>query len=178
MVLETDRLWLRPLTSDDAGRVAELAGDREIAANTLSFPHPYDEKMATEWIAKRGPEAEAGKSLVFAMVEKQGDLVGTLGLEFSADHNRAELGYRVGRPAWGRGLATEAARALIRYAFEELGLNRVEAHHLSRNPASGKVLEKCGMRHEGRLRQAILKWGEYEDIELYGILATDPPDVA
>ena len=97
-------------------------------------------------------------------------LVGAVGLELQRDHDRAELGYWIGVPHRNRGYATEAARAVLGYAFETLGLHRVFAFHYSKNAASGRVLQKIGMTHEGRRRAHPLKWGEYLDNEVYGIL--------
>jgi RimJ/RimL family protein N-acetyltransferase len=90
------------------------------------------------------------------------------------EHDRAELGYWIGKPFWGRGYATEAARALVQYGFDTLGLHRIYARHLTRNPASGRVLHKIGMTHEGYRRKHEKKWGIYEDDKLYGILRDDP----
>jgi RimJ/RimL family protein N-acetyltransferase len=72
------------------------------------------------------------------------------------------------------GYATEAARAVVRYGFDELGLHKIHAHYLTRNPASGKVLERVGMRQEGLLREEVRKWGRFEDVIVCGILRTDP----
>jgi RimJ/RimL family protein N-acetyltransferase len=83
------------------------------------------------------------------------------------------LGYWIGVPYWGNGYATEAGRAVLDHGFGELGLNRVYAHCFARNPASRRVLEKLGMRHEGTRRRHTLKWGEYLDEEEFGILASD-----
>jgi [ribosomal protein S5]-alanine N-acetyltransferase len=83
------------------------------------------------------------------------------------------LGYWIGKPYWGRGFCTEAARAVLRYAFTELGLNRVHAYHFHHNPASGRVLQKIGMTHEGLLRQHVKKWGQFIDNELYSILRSE-----
>ena len=83
---------------------------------------------------------------------------------------RAELGYWIGKPYWGQGYCTEAARATLDFGFEQLGLNRIFAHHFARNPASGRVMQKIGMTREGRLRQHVKKWDAFEDLELYGIL--------
>jgi [ribosomal protein S5]-alanine N-acetyltransferase len=74
---------------------------------------------------------------------------------------------------WGQGYATEAAKALLRHGFEALGLNRIYAHHMTKNPASGRVLEKIGMKREGLLRQAILKSDNFEDVVLYAMLRQD-----
>jgi RimJ/RimL family protein N-acetyltransferase len=76
----------------------------------------------------------------------------------------------VGVPYWRHGYATEAAREVVKYAFEELSLNRVYAFHFTRNPASGRVLQKIGMEHEGVRRAHTLKGSEYLDNEAYGIL--------
>ncbi|MEN8144507.1 MAG: GNAT family N-acetyltransferase [Gemmatimonadota bacterium] len=172
VVLRTKRLTLRPFEPGDAPDVCRLAGDREIAANTLTVPHPYEQDMASEWIEGHAPAAVAGEKVVFALVHSSG-LVGAMGLDLAPEHSRAELGYWIGRPMWGQGFASEAARELVRYGFEFLGLNRIEAHHMTRNPASGRVLENCGMRKEGVVRQHLKKWDQFEDIVLYGILASD-----
>jgi len=88
-------------------------------------------------------------------------------------HDRAELGYWVGRPYWGRGYATEAGLGLLAHSFGVLRLNRVFAIHYSRNPASGRVLQKLGMRQEGVMPQHIKKWGVYVDAVCYGVLRDD-----
>ncbi len=176
-ILETERLILRPLTLDDAAAVARLAGSREIADTTISIPHPCSEEQAREWIAARTTQFGTGKKIVFVVATKQDvQLIGTVGLgEIDAEHCQAEMGFWVGVPFWGRGYATEAARRVVRYAFEELNLNRVYAHHMVRNPASGRVLEKIGMKQEGLLRQRLRKWGVFEDVVLLAILRDDWP---
>ena len=99
--------------------------------------------------------------------------MGAISLDLNLEHKRAELGYWVGLPFWGRGYATEAGRAMLDYGFDEIGLNRIEALYLLRNPASGRVLDKLGMMHEGVRRQHIIKWGVPEDVGLYAVLAAD-----
>jgi RimJ/RimL family protein N-acetyltransferase len=83
------------------------------------------------------------------------------------------MGFWVGVDSWGQGYATEAATALLHFAFEELALNRVFACHMVRNPASGRVLKKIGMRREGLLRQRVRKWDVFEDIAILAILRQD-----
>jgi len=94
-------------------------------------------------------------------------------LRIELEHRRAELGYWIGRPWWGNGFATEAARAVVGQAFAGLGLARVFAHHFVSNPASGRVMQKIGMRQEGVLRRHVIKWGRCEDLVVYGILPDD-----
>jgi len=169
--IRTERLVLRPFVPEDAPAVFRLAGDREIALNTATIPHPYLEEMAEKWIATHQDDYDANKSLTLAI--DAGELVGTIGLVFTPDEDRAEIGYWIGVPFWRRGYASEAARGVIAWAFEELGLNRVHAGFFIRNPASGRVMEKIGMTYEGTLRQHHKKWGEYVDVSVYGILRAD-----
>jgi RimJ/RimL family protein N-acetyltransferase len=169
--LRTARLVLRPLATADAPAVQRFCSDRAVAENTLSIPHPYPDGAAGQFIVMAHGRWAIGESGVWAVVPRgAAELAGTIGLVFAREHRRAELGYWIGRPHWNRGYATEAARALTAWALETLGLERVVAHHFTRNPASGAVLRKAGMRHEGSLRKHILKWGVLEDLEMYGIL--------
>jgi ribosomal-protein-alanine N-acetyltransferase len=173
-ILETERLLLRPFRLDDAPDVKRLAGAREVATTTLRIPHPYPDGAAEMWIGGHQAGFERGESVDFAVVRREdGALVGAVGLELRREHDRAELGYWIGVPFWNRGYATEAASAVLAYAFESLELNRVFACHFANNPASGRVLQKIGMTHEGTRRAHTLKWGEYLDDEAYGILRTE-----
>lgn len=170
-VLETPRLVLRPFRETDAPAVRELAGDRLIADTTLSIPHPYEDGVAEKWIESHAPGFEAGSIAVFAIVRRDDQqLVGAIGLTIDGELDKAELGYWVGRPFWNSGYATEAALAILDYGFRDLELNRISAKHLARNPASGRVMVKAGMRLEGTARQDTKKWGRYEDLVSYGIL--------
>lgn len=167
-VLTTERLILRPLTVDDAPTVERYAGAYEVALNTLRIPHPYPAGAAAEWIASHTQSANAH---VFAQTLREtGEMIGSIGLHMDLNHDSAEIGYWLGVPFWGKGYVTEAARAVVGWAFATLPLNRIHAGHFTRNPASGRVLQKLGMKHEGTHRQSIKKWGEYLDIEMYAIL--------
>jgi RimJ/RimL family protein N-acetyltransferase len=140
----------------------------------LEIPHPYPDGAAEEWIGSHAEAFEQGESVDFAIdLCADAALGGAIGLRFEHIHARAELGYWIGVPYWGRGYATEAAGAILEYAFAERGLNRVYAFHWTTNPASGRVLEKIGMTHEGTRRSHTLKDGEYLDSEAYGILRSE-----
>lgn len=172
-ILRTRRLVLRPFALHDAARVSELAGDRDVAATTLRIPHPYEPWMAEEWIADHRMSYEDGTLANFAITTADAGVIGSIGLSLHREHQRGEMGYWIGRPYWGKGYVSEAAREVLRFGFEELGLHRIHAHHMTVNPASGAVLKKLGMTHEGTLRHHTLKWGEFHDIECYGILAAE-----
>jgi RimJ/RimL family protein N-acetyltransferase len=170
-ILTTERLRLRPFTLRDAPAIQRLAGAREVAAGGLRIPHPYPDGAAEAWVLSHRGAFQRGDELSLAITRLQNDeLIGAIGLMLSGQDERAELGYWIGVPFWGNGYATEAARALLAYAFATLGLQRVHACHFTRNPASGNVLRKIGMRHEGRQRRHLMKWDVLEDLELYGIL--------
>jgi RimJ/RimL family protein N-acetyltransferase len=145
-----------------------------VADNTLTIPHPYPEGEAEAWIAGHPAAFRSGDLVIFAVTTPEDGLVGAAGLMLEQEAGIAELGYWIGVPFWGRGYATEAARAVVRYGFDALALERIAARAFSRNPASSRVLRKIGMMHEGTQRKALLKSGELLDMELYAILREDP----
>jgi ribosomal-protein-alanine N-acetyltransferase len=169
-VLMTARLALRPFEMSDAPDLQRLVGAPEVAYNTLRIPHPYPDGAAEEWISTHQQKFEERTEVVFAIALREtGELAGAIAIH-PMPFDKAEIGYWIGLPYWGRGYATEAVGAIIRYGFEVLSLNRVESNHFLRNPASGRVMEKNGMRYEGLMRQAVKKGNEYLDIKMYGIL--------
>ncbi|MCX7005169.1 MAG: GNAT family N-acetyltransferase [bacterium] len=172
--LQTERLLLRPFALADAPDVQRLAGERAVADTTLNIPHPYENGMAEEWIGTHQAKFNAGELANFAVVLRAtSELVGAIGLVINRRFDRAELGYWIGRPYWKQGYCTEAAGAVLAYGFTALNLNRIHATYLSRNPASGRVMEKIGMTREGFLRQHAKKWDTYEDLVAYAILRDD-----
>jgi len=155
---------LRRFVASDASRVELLAGDRAVAETTALIPHPYPEGGAAAWIATQGGAASAGTEYTYAITAAGGPLVGAIGLRPDPGE-RENLGYWIGRPYWNRGYATAAVQAIIVLAFEFLDLEALSASHLVRNPASGRVMEKCGMRilrterraHRGTLEEFCLR---------------------
>ena len=173
-VLRTTRLVLRPLGFYGALAVQLLAGAREVADTTLHIPHPYPAGAAEQWIATHPAAWEAGTGATFAITDAVTSvLMGAVGLTILPAHVRGELGYWLGVPYWNRGFCTEASRAVVELGFSEIGLHRIQARHLTRNPASGRVMQKLGMQAEGVNRDAILKNGRFEDLAMYAILADE-----
>jgi len=176
--LRTRRLLLRPFTLDDVLAVQMLAGAPEVADTTLHIPHPYPAGAAEQWIGTHGAAWAARTGVAYAITATETRAVmGAIAFTITVAHARAELGYWVGVPYWNRGYCTEAGRAMLSLAFESLGLHRVQARHLTRNPASGRVMQKLGMRFEGVNRHAIRKRDRFEDLAVYAILAEDSRDV-
>ncbi len=170
-IIQTERLLLRPFSTADAQAAQRLVSEKEFASTTSSIPHPYPDGAAKQWISTHQEEFERGESLVFAIVRRSDDmLIGTMSLQINPRHARGELAYWIGKPHWNSRYCTEAARAIVRYGFETLGLDCVCARQLTRNPASGRVMQKVGMAYEGTLRRHLRKWGQFEDLALYGLL--------
>ncbi|MEO0996222.1 MAG: GNAT family N-acetyltransferase [Pseudomonadota bacterium] len=111
-------MLLRPLDPADAKTVQRLAGEREIAAMTQNIPHPYEDGLAEQWIAAQSKRFQAGTHTVFAITRRESSqFAGTIGLTIHREFERAELGYWVGKPYWGKGYATEAAARIVSYGF-------------------------------------------------------------
>ncbi|MGB5303829.1 MAG: GNAT family N-acetyltransferase, partial [Gemmatimonadota bacterium] len=125
------------------------------------------------WIESHVDAFRDRERVALAIADSNAVLVGAISLRLDLGHRRAELGYWIGLPFWGRGYATEAVVAMVEYGFKELGLNRIFAHHLARNPASGRVLEKAGFVHEGLHRAHVLKNGRFEDLHSFAVLRAD-----
>lgn len=169
--IDSGRLTLRPFNPSDAKRVQELAGEKEISDNTLFIPHPYPDGLAEEWIGSHKPKFEKGEEVVYAITLKDtNELIGAIGLMVNKMVNNAETGYWIGKPYWGNGYATEALEVMLGYGFGNLKLNKIHANYLTKNPASGHVMCRNGMRREGFFRKHVLKNGVYEDIFQYAIL--------
>ena len=170
MNIRTGRLLLRPLELSDAADIQRLAGDRDVASTTRDIPYPYEDGTAETWINSCWGKTTAGELAIFAItLQTDGSFLGAIGLGRDANGAEAELSYWVGKPFWNQGYATEAVKAMIHHGLIELKLDRVYAAHFTRNPASGRVMQKAGMLHEGFLKRHTEKWGQLEDLELYWV---------
>jgi RimJ/RimL family protein N-acetyltransferase len=144
-VLATNRLKLRAPGAADATAIASLINDRRIAENTARIPHPYSLADAHAFLgqANRDPAEPS-----FAITRQDGTLIGGCGIHVLSG-GEPELGYWIGVSHWGRGYATEAARAVLDHAFATLGYERLTSRARVSNPASRRVLEKCGFQWTG-----------------------------
>ena len=166
-------IGLRKPLHIDARRLARAADDPAIADSMILLPSPFRQEDAEEWIAavKERPDVDG------YIIESQSDgsIVGAAELrDIHLEHRQAEASFWLTPASWGRGYGSAAVLQLTKIAFENHGLNRVYAYHMARNPASGRVLAKCGFQLEGRLRQRVWKMGRTEDAILWSRLASDP----
>jgi RimJ/RimL family protein N-acetyltransferase len=145
--LVTTRLKLRAPSMGDAVEIAPLADDWNVASNLSRMPHPYRRADAEEWIAARAAASgpERGEIFVITLLA-DGRIVGACGYDSAPHLGGFELGYWLGRPFWGRGLATEAARSVIDRAFMGLGLDHLWCSCRVTNDASRRVIQKCGFQ--------------------------------
>lgn len=144
LVLETERLTLRAPRLEDAKAIAQVANDRRIAENTTRIPHPYRLADAQAFVERVNRD---GGELAF-LITLDDEPIGACGLA-RLDGPAPDLGYWIGVPYWGNGYATEAARAVIDHAFTALGQQALQAGARVTNPASRRVLEKCGFQWTG-----------------------------
>jgi len=148
--IDTDRLALRTPRLDDAPRLAVLANDFDIARMTTRLPHPYGLADAQDFLARTAVQ-DLSREVKFAIETADDGLVGVIGL-YPRGPLGPEVGYWIGRPYWGRGLATEAARAVLSWARTVWGRRAVVSGHFTDNPASGRVLEKAGFLYTGEVQ--------------------------
>ena len=177
--LETERLYLRPFEASDAEAMyRNVVSNPDVArfmcynvCDSLEATHEH----VSQWLAYFGKLPHGSAWCNFAVeLKSSGELIGTIDFcENDKDARAAEIGYQFGKAWWGNGYATEALRAVIDHCFQEVGLNRLWADHNALNIASGKVLLKAGMQHEGTFRQCYVRKGEMVDKLSYAILKED-----
>ena len=169
MELKLEKSALRPWEPGDEESLVRHANSRAVWRNLRdAFPHPYTFADATKWIQIANPSTQTTN---FAIVV-DGAAVGGIGLVLRDDVFRrsAEIGYWLGEEHWGRGIVTEAVRAVTDYAFATFDLCRLFAGVFEWNPASMRVLEKAGYEFEGRMKKAVIKDGETIDELIYAIV--------
>ena len=172
--LYTQRLCLRKLTMRDANDIYRYSCDVEVARHVLWEAHRSigDSRAYLRYMLRRYRLREPASWGI--EYRPTGAIIGTIGFMWiQADNASAEVGYSLSRQFWNQGIMTEALKAVITYGFSALKLNRIEAQHETTNPASGAVMRKCHMLHEGTLRSRLFNKGKYVDVELYAILKRD-----
>ena len=167
--LETQRLKLTFWEAKDADVMAENLNNFNIVKNMQYVPFPYTKDMAIDYISKNDERLSKG-DYVFKITRKEdGVIVGNISLTLKNPFKNAEFGYWIGEKFWGQGYATEALQKIIEFGFK-IGVHKIVGKHYKDNPASGKVMQKCGMIKEGEQKEQIFKDGVYHDALLYGII--------
>ena len=172
--LETERLLLRPVRRGDAEDIYAYASDPEVTRYVLWSPHRSlaDSRAYVRYLRD---QYRRGLPSNYAIVLKEsGRMIGTIGfMQWLDEHGVVEVGYSIGRKWWNQGIMTEALTRFLALCFSTRSICRVEAMHDPANPASGRVMEKCGMRREGILRQRVNNKGQQCDVALWAIVRED-----
>lgn len=169
--IETERLLLRRFVQSDSEKVAEICNTDEVWKGTLALPHPYTTEMASNWISKHDDNFNNNYFYDYAVTDKNNNnLYGCMGIGINQSQNMGKIGYWIDPKMWNNGIATEAAQAIIQFAFEIKNIRKVNARYFSYNKASGRVMEKAGMKKEGLQEKHIQKNGKYVDLVLYGLI--------
>ncbi len=172
--LTTPRLTLRRMMVADTNDMYEYASRQDVTKYLTWYPHP-DREYTREYLQYLGKRYAAGMFYDWAVIyEPECKMVGTCGFTaFHCANDCAEVGYVLNPAYWGKGIATEALTRVLRFAFEELELNRVEARFMEDNQRSRRVMEKVGMRFEGVMREAMLIKGTYANVGVCSILRSE-----
>jgi [ribosomal protein S5]-alanine N-acetyltransferase len=169
--LQTARLLLRPFTKSDVEDVYAYARDPEFWRYLPGAPHTYTRVDAATFVDAVLARDETER--IEWAIQHSGHVIGAINLRPEPAQGRASMGYGIGREWWGQGLTTEAARAVVGWAFQTMPIRRVFATADARNIGSRRVMEHLGMRHEGTLRAHRMQNGEVDDEVYYGILRNE-----
>ena len=172
-IVVNDQVHLSEFRPSDKPALVEHLNDRDIYDRTFRIPFPYTEADAEAFLARVAKATDQhGQPAHFAIRTGDDALIGGCGLndfEIGKSH-RAEVGYWLAKPFWGRGIMTAVVQRVCQHAFEEFGLVKIIAHVVTHNPASARVLEKCGFVQEGLLRRHFVKDGKFIDVKLFALL--------
>lgn len=168
-----EHVYLSEIRASDKSAYLEHLREKAIYENTLRIPFPYTEADAEAWLGVvESTTRQYGQPVHWAIRTAEERLFGGIGfdgVELDRPH-RAEIGYWLAKPYWGRGIMTAAVQKACEHAFAEWSLAKITAHVFAFNAASARVLEKCGFEQEGYLKKHILKDGRFVDVKLYALL--------
>lgn len=172
-IIVNNQIHVSEFRPSDRCAIVALLNDKAIYDLTLRIPFPYTDADADAFFARVGKATEQqGQPTHFAIRTGDEALIGGCGLndfEVGKSH-RAEVGYWLAKPWWGQGIMTAVVRRLCQHAFDEFGLVKIIAHVFTGNPASARILDKCGFVQEGLLRKHFLKNGRLIDAKLFALL--------
>ena len=172
-IVVNDQIHLSEIQPSDKWACVEHFREKEIYDRTLRIPYPYTEKDFDDFMAiVEKKRQEEGNTFGWAIRNREDYLIGGLGFDglVPGKSHRAEIGYWLAKPYWGKGIMTAVVAAACRFAFEQYGLIKISAHVFAGNTRSTRVLEKCGFQLEGYLRKHHFKEGRYVDAQLYALL--------
>lgn len=174
MSIQTSRLCIRPYEKKDEEAVYEVINCEGIFLTTLNIPYPYPREQVGIWLNFTLKNSLYQKGYEWGIFTHAGIYIGNVGIvNIDKVHRSGEITYFIGEAYWNKGYATEAVKAMLAFAFQELDLERVQGRCMSTNLASLRVLEKCCFQYEGLARHEVLKCGSYRDVYHTAILKED-----
>lgn len=170
----TDRLALRAMRSGDISEIQFHINTKAVCDNLSYTPYPYTIEMAETWMRNINYSMGNGACCYWAVCDRTtGEFVGSMGISIFKDQDGSEMHYWFGEKFWNRGYCTEASKRTIKYVFEDLKLHRLQITHRKGNVGSRRVIEKCGFVFEGELRDELKRFGVYENVIHYSMLADE-----
>ncbi|MFN3213236.1 MAG: GNAT family N-acetyltransferase [Henriciella sp.] len=170
---KSERFLMRPPEAKDARQIACCVNDKEMARNLARLPHPYAPKDALDWVAYADKARAQGTEYAFVITHEEAGVIGSVGFNRTSG-DAWEIGYWVDKAVQGKGVATEAATALMQWGAAQFGVTQFVAGHFQDNPASGRVLEKLGFERRGEDQLYSLARGGKDAAWRY-VLRADPP---
>lgn len=172
--LITSRLKLREILETDQENIFEYANDPDVTPFLMFDTHRTKEDSLS-FIVFAGNEFKNQTSIIWGieLIEEK-KMIGTIDLRgFKNGHRCGEIGYVINKKYWNKGFVTEAMKSVIKYGFEQLNLNRIESHCEHENMGSWKVMEKCGLKYEGTLREKVFIKNRFRSMKMYSILKAE-----
>ncbi len=174
MIIETERLTLRPVELSDADNIKTNINNINISRYLTVVPFPYTDSDATWWVNNCVSGRDSSEKITFALLVKPSiEVVGHVSFyAINLINQTAEIGYWLGESYWRNGYISEAVRAILPYGFQELDLRRLTIRVFAENQASAMLAEKLGFKFEGLLRQAVRcrATSKIHDEKIYGLL--------
>ncbi len=169
--IETERLILRKITADDVNDIFEYASVPEVTTFVLWETHK-SKQDSLDFIKVALEQFENNLSIIWGIkIKSEKKLIGSIDLrDWNTIHKCGEVGYVISKKYWNKGYVSEAMKVVIKFGFKELHLNRIEAHCEEENIGSWKVMEKCGMKYEGTLREKVFIKERFRSMKMYSIL--------
>lgn len=172
-MFETERLIIRPFTLNDVDDLYECCNDFEMVKTNYGMAWPYTKEFAKQWIQMQEKDENSFKFAV-CLKDCPNKVIACVALQnIDKTAKRGEIGCWVARKNWGHGIAPEAMKTIINYGFKDLGLHSIFGRYFTSNLASGRIMEKCGMKYVGKIRDHVVWFDEYCDVGYYDILETD-----